>query len=80
MTNTKLLQDAIRASGLKKSFLAEKCGMSGAWLQKKVLGEADFRVSEIEALRDALHLSYSDIAAIFFCQEVDETSTMEARS
>ena len=69
MTNTALLKEAIRKSGYKKAFLAEKVGLSCSGFWNCVNGRAEFRASHISVLCELLGLTDLDeINAIFFAQ------------
>lgn len=61
MTNRKLLEQKIKESGKKISYLAEKCGLSYAGFRNCVIGKAEFKQSQIEIL----------------CRELNITSTKE---
>ena len=50
MTNTALLEDLIQKSGLKKSYLAEKAGMSLAWFRAWCINKGEFRESQMDAI------------------------------
>lgn len=68
MINVKLLEDFIQQRGLKKSFLAEKLGVSrptfDAYLKK-----GDMKVSQVCALCEALSIEDPAIKeAIFFAR------------
>lgn len=67
MTNTTLLEERIRESGLKKTYLAEQLGLSYQGLYLKIIGKNEFTASEIQKLSDLLDIkSQRDIKAIFF--------------
>ena len=57
MINSEMLQQEIKESGLKLSFIAEKSGMSLMSLNRKISGETDFKVSEIIKISEILRLS-----------------------
>lgn len=63
--NTKLLQQKIKDSGLKKGFIAEKLGRSRQALSDKIQGKTEFLPSEIRILCELLHLSDDDRRLIF---------------
>lgn len=65
MTDTKRLKEVVRQSGLKKSFIAEKLGISYAGYNKKESGKSEFLSSEIVILKGLLHLSNKDVSEIF---------------
>lgn len=66
MLDSKLLTKAIEQSGLKKGFIAESLNLTAYGLQKKVLGETEFKASEIKALSALLGLSMEMKEKIFF--------------
>lgn len=66
MTNTKLLEDAIDRSGLKKGKIAERLGISRAGLINLINNRAEFRASQIMVLCDLLSLTTDQRDAIFF--------------
>lgn len=66
MTNTKLFEDVVRESGLKKGFLAEKCGLSRAGFRNCVVGKAEFNARHIIILCELLNISPEMKERIFF--------------
>ena len=67
MTNTELLEDKIKKSGKKISYLAEKCGLSYAGFRNCVTNKAEFKVSHVETLCRELEItSLKERQAIFF--------------
>lgn len=66
MTNTELLEDAIKKSGLKKGFIAEKLGLSRAGLSNCINNRAEFKVGHVNALCELLNLDTDMRNAIFF--------------
>lgn len=66
MTDTTLLKDVMRASGLKLGFIAEKLGMSRQSLYRCLKGKTEFKQSQIAALCDILSLNNEDMKRIFF--------------
>ena len=56
MTNTELLNAAIGKSGLKKSFIAKKLGLSLKGLQNKLENNTEFKASEIVILQKILNI------------------------
>lgn len=73
MTNTALLEKAIEASGLKKSYIAKAIGLKSAYgLAKKIRNESEFKATEINALCELLRIeSLEEKERIFFAVEVD---------
>ena len=68
MTNTLLLEDRIKQSGYKKSFIASKVGISAYALSLKVNNKKEFKASEINGLCEILGINTKDRMAIFFAQ------------
>lgn len=67
MTNTKLLNEKIAESGLKRKFIAEKLGLSTYGLQRKIENVTEFKASEISALCDVLDIkTVTEKEKIFF--------------
>ena len=66
MTNTALLKDKIRNSGLKQAFIAEKIGISRASLNDKIHNRSEFKQSEIDAISVVLKLTAKEQMQIFF--------------
>ena len=54
MTNTYLLEDLIKKSGLKKQYLAKGLGLTPESFSRKVQGKNEFKVSEMQVLCDLL--------------------------
>ncbi len=68
MTNTKLLREKIRMSGLRMGYIADKIGITYQGLLNKVTNKQEFRASEIQMLYDLLGLTEAERVAIFFAQ------------
>ncbi len=66
MIDTKKLLDLIKEKGLKKSFIAEKLGISRNSLHKKANNITDFKGNEIKALCELLQMDAGQRDAIFF--------------
>lgn len=67
MTNTKLLNEEIENSGLKKGFIASKLGLTRYGLQKKIENENQFKAGEINVLCAILKItSLEKKESIFF--------------
>ena len=67
MTNKELLEKAIKAKGLKKTFLASQIGLSPAGFCNCLNNRAEFKASQINALCDLLGIvDLADKEAIFF--------------
>lgn len=65
MVDSARLQELIKNSGIKKSFIAEKMGITYQGYVKKESGKSQFLASEIAVLRDVLRLSNKEVAEIF---------------
>lgn len=68
MTNTHLLEEYIKKSGYKKSYLAKALGISRYGFALKCNNKAEFRASEIDILCKLLNISVRDRMAIFFAK------------
>ena len=72
MTDTKLLKDKIKSSGLKLGYIAEKCGLTRQGLYKKIIGKNQFTQNEIKILSDVLSIEpVVEMRSIFFASDVD---------
>ena len=65
MTNTELLDKALKDSGVTITFLAEKLGCTRNRIYA-ILNGSEIKLSEITAICEALHISKKDRDAIFF--------------
>lgn len=69
MNNTALLEDKIKASGKKKSYLAQKVGLSSTGFRNCVINKAEFKSRQIDILCDELGInSLREKEAIFFAK------------
>lgn len=67
MTNTEMLEDLIRQKGIKKSFLAEKLGVTRQTFDSYLKNRSEFRVSQVNTLCEVLGIEDPAIKeAIFF--------------
>jgi len=66
MTNTGLLREKIDASGYKLAYVASQCNLSYQGFLKKMKGQTEFKVNEVQALKELLDLSSQDANEIFF--------------
>ncbi len=74
--NVALLNDKINASGLKRSFIADKLGITIHGLKNKTEGKTDFKTSEVAILCEILGITdLEEKEAIFFDIKVDGMST-----
>lgn len=68
MTNTKLLEEKIDASGYKRNYIAKAIGLKSAFgLAKKIRNENEFKAKEINALCKLLKIdTLEEKERIFF--------------
>lgn len=67
MTNVTLLEDKIRESGKKKSYLAAKLGVSRAGFRNLCLGKSQFRTGQVKILCEELNIvDNEEKLSIFF--------------
>lgn len=67
MTNLKLLEEKIKASGLKKAYIADKIGVSASTFSALMNNRAEFKASQISAICKILDIrDNAEIRAIFF--------------
>lgn len=67
MADTQYLEKLIKASGKKKTYLADKIGCSRQYLRMKINNEADFTVNEANILCSELGVTkLSDKEKIFY--------------
>lgn len=72
MTDTKLLEQAIKASGRSKTFLAEKIGLSLGGFRNCAVNKAEFKASQIQKLCELLDITDpAQKEAIFFAHAGD---------
>jgi len=70
MTDTEKLRAAVERSGLKRTFIAHKIGLSYQGYLNKERGESEFRQAEIAGLCELLGLTIEEKEAIFFARDV----------
>lgn len=76
MVDTQLLDERISASGKKKSYLADRLGITVQTLRRKMKNEFSFTTDEVTGLCDELDITdMSDLQLIFFKRNVEKTST-----
>lgn len=57
MVDTQYLEKLILDSGIKKSYLAERLGMSIQTLRLKIIGKSDFTIKEVNTLCEELGIN-----------------------
>ena len=71
MVNQKLLEEKIAQSGKKKSYLAQKVGLSRAGFRNCCINKSEFRTSHIQILCEELGITdLHEKQAIFFAVDV----------
>lgn len=65
MTDTERLKEIVKESGLKKSFIASKLGITYQGYLKKEDGKSEFLAKEISIMKDLLRLTPKETAEIF---------------
>ena len=65
MTDSSRLKDVVEKSGLKKTFIAEKLGLSYQGYLKKENVKSEFMAKEISVMKDLLRLSNKEVSEIF---------------
>ena len=68
MTNTSLLEQYIKESGYKKSYLAKQLGITAYGFALKINNKSEFKGSEMSILCKLLKISAKDKEAIFFAK------------
>lgn len=67
MTDTKKLKEKIQASGLKKSYIAFKLGVSPSTVTALLQNKTEFKASQIRAICEVLNIQDdAEIRSIFF--------------
>ena len=69
MVNTQYIENLIMTKGLKKSFIADKLGISIQTLHRKITNNGDFFTNEVMTLCDVLEIPSSDVEKIFFVRK-----------
>ena len=78
MTDTKELNRIIHESGLTKSYIANKLGISLYSFQLKRENKRQFTAEQIKTLCELLNIrSLKEKERIFFASEVDKMSTIQ---
>lgn len=76
MTDTEELNRVIRESGLTKSYIADKLGITLFGFQKKRDNKSQFTAEEIKILCNVLKItSLKEKERIFFAENVDKMTT-----
>lgn len=66
MVKTDLLKEALQASGLKRTFIAEQMGLTVQTLNNKCSGKTEFTISEVNMMCHLLNLPKRQRDIIFF--------------
>lgn len=68
MTNTQLLRQRIKESGLKLQYIADYLGISRVTLTMKIENQSDFRQNEIRKLCELLHIENAAEKSLIFLE------------
>lgn len=69
VNNIELLEKKIQESGKKKSYLAQKCGLSRAGFRNCILNKTEFKTSQVDILCVELGITtLREKEAIFFAK------------
>lgn len=79
MTNSKELQQRIKDKGLRIGWVAEQLELTYQGFWKKLHGKSSFTFAEVWRLKKILELTNNEIDAIFFAEDVDNSSTEGGR-
>ena len=71
MVNVKLLEDTIKESGMTKEAVCRKTGILRQTLYNRLQNPQNFRMYEVNALKDVLHLSEREYKRIFFAKQAE---------
>lgn len=66
MTNTTLLKEKIKNSGVKVTFLAKQLGITYMAFTNRMNGKVEFRMNEVRKIVEILHLTPEETQTIFF--------------
>ena len=70
MTDTEMLLEKIKDSGMTMKAIGEKSGINRANIYNKLKGRGEFTASEIVALSEVLHLTKPERDRIFLSTNV----------
>ena len=71
MTNLELLEEKIKLSGKKKSYLAQKVGLTLAGFRNCCLNKSEFRTGQVQILCEELGITdLEEKQRIFFASSV----------
>ena len=73
------LSKKIEEINIPISTIADKMGISRTTFYKKLNGERDFQVSEIESICDILRLTNDEKKHIFFADKVDKNDNISRK-
>lgn len=71
LVDLKRLKEEIDDSGMTMVSFSAKTGMLRATLYKKLAGQSEFTISEVESISDVLRLNANQRNAIFFAKQVE---------
>ena len=65
MTNVPMLTEAIKNSGLKRTYIADQLGLSYQGFLNKITGKKEFVGSEIVRMKELLRIDEKAVSEIF---------------
>lgn len=71
MVNVQLLQDKIKETGMTTTAVCRKTGILKQTLYNRYKDPEGFRMFEVDALKDVLHLSEREYKRIFFAKDAE---------
>ena len=77
MFNRSLFEQKVAQSSLTMNEIAWKMGINAATLYRKKAGESDFTRAEIQRISTILSLTWEEVVAIFFADELEETQVLK---
>lgn len=72
-----MLRERIDRDGIKKTKLADRLGLTPQGFRNKLNGDSEFNRKELEALKDALHLSDREFMSLFFSARGIQTANQK---
>lgn len=71
VTDSVLFDAMVRDKGVKKTFIAEKLGISNQALLNKISNKSEFKAGETIVIRDLLGLTNQQWEQIFFAPNIE---------
>jgi len=77
MVDLNMLNTAIKESGLRRDYIADRLGITRVSLYNKLEGVTEFTASELAGMKDVLHLTQAVFRRIFFASESELNSLIK---